>query len=372
MSVFPFAKPIFVIVKPVGAHCNLRCDYCYYLDKRKLYPKDSEMLMSERHLELFIRQYLEAQTQREVMFIWHGGEPLLRGKEFYRKALALQQHYGRGFHIDNCIQTNGTLLDDEWCRLFKAHNFLVGVSIDGPKEFHNAHRGNSFDLVTRGVRLLNTHGVEWNAMAVVNSTNVRHPLKFYDFFKGIGCRFIQFEPIVETIDGRLTPESITGEEWGDFLCKIFDEWYMKDVGEVFIQYFESTIANWAGVKPSLCSLAPVCGQSAAMEHNGDLYSCDHFVFPEHLLGNPLVSEKDTITSLMFSKRQKQFGESKYTALPRQCHECRWLRLCWGECPKNRIAKDCYGNLGLNHLCPGLKHFFSHTAQPFRGLAAKAL
>ncbi len=366
----PFSRPFYVMAKPAGSRCNLSCSYCYYLEKKKMYDETAGFCMSDDLLDLFTRQYIEAQTMPEVLFTWHGGEPLLRPLSFYKKALELQRRYAGGRRTDNCIQTNGTLLDDEWCRFFKDNGFLVGISIDGPRRFHEPMRGASFDRVLRGIDLLEKHGVEWNAMAVVNSQNVDCPVEFYRFFKSIGCRFLQFTPVVERMDcthslmpgtvegGMMTSTSVSAGQWGRFLCGLFDEWLRADVGDIFVQLFDATLANWAGVPPGICSLAPVCGHSAALEHNGDLYSCDHFVFPDYKLGN---IRRDTITSMMYGQRQIAFGNAKRLSLPRQCRECGFLFACNGECPKNRFVRDRYGNPGLNYLCSGYHRFFSHAA-----------
>ena len=366
----PFSRPFYVMAKPAGSRCNLSCSYCYYLEKKKMYDETAGFCMSDDLLDLFTRQYIEAQTMPEVLFTWHGGEPLLRPLSFYKKALELQRRYAGGRRTDNCIQTNGTLLDEEWCRFFKDNGFLVGISIDGPRRFHEPMRGASFDRVLRGIDLLEKHGVEWNAMAVVNSQNVDCPVEFYRFFKSIGCRFLQFTPVVERMDcthslmpgtvegGMMTSTSVSAGQWGRFLCGLFDEWLRADVGDIFVQLFDATLANWAGVPPGICSLAPVCGHSAALEHNGDLYSCDHFVFPDYKLGN---IRRDTITSMMYGQRQIAFGNAKRLSLPRQCRECGFLFACNGECPKNRFVRDRYGNPGLNYLCSGYHRFFSHAA-----------
>ncbi len=374
----PFARPLYVMAKPAGAACNLACDYCYYLEKSNLYKGNSSHVMSDELLERFIREYIESQTMAEVMFTWHGGETLLRPVSFYRKAVGLQKRYARGRRIDNCIQTNGTLLTDEWCRFFKENNWLVGVSIDGPKRFHDEYRKNrrglpSFEKVMHGVELLNRHGVEWNAMAVVNNLNADHPVEFYEFFKSIGCRYIQFAPIVERFchhdDGRhlaspmqegdrMADFSVTPEQWGNFLCGLFDEWISSDVGRCFIQIFDSTLANWVGAQPGVCSMAKTCGHAGVMEFNGDVYSCDHFVFPEYKLGN--IYQK-TLVEMMYSDRQQDFGLMKQTLLPRQCRQCEFLFACNGECPKNRIAKTRDGEPGLNYLCSGYYRFFRHAA-----------
>ena len=350
----PFGSPLYVMLKPVGSRCNLACRYCYYLEKGKLYPEQEPL--SETLLETFIRQYIEAQTMPEVLFTWHGGEPLLQPLSFYRKALELQQRYARGRQIDNCLQTNGTLLTDEWCEFLRENRFLVGISIDGPQTYHDAYRCRSFDKVMRGIRLLQKHHVEWNAMATVNHLNADHPVEFYRFFKEIGCQYLQFTPVVERVS--LCDTSVNPEQWGRFICGVYDEWVKADVGQIFVQLFDATLANWAGEPPGICSMSPTCGRAAVMEANGDVYSCDHFVFPEYRLGN---IRQQSLTEMLYGDRQQQFGRSKRTSLPRQCRECRFLFACHGECPKNRFIKDRYGEDGLNYLCKGYRQFFAHVA-----------
>lgn len=370
---------MYVMLKPAGSLCNLRCKYCYYLEKNKLYNNTRKQVLSDELLEKFIKEYIEAQTTPEVLFTWHGGETLMRPISFYRRALELQRTYARGRAIDNSIQTNATLLTDEWCRFFKENNFLVGVSIDGPQEFHDEYRrtaggGPTFRQVMRGIDLLNKHGVEWNALAVVNDFNADYPLEFYHFFKSIDCHYIQFTPVVERAVERtdgltlapgmqgdaagLTDFSVTPEQWGNFLCTIFDEWVRHDVGEYFIQIFDSTLANWVGQAPGLCTLAKECGHAGVMEFNGDVYSCDHFVYPEHRLGN--LHDK-TITEMMYSEQQNEFARLKHRRLPQQCRECQFQFACHGECPKNRFMTDKYGHYGLNYLCKGYYQFFQHAA-----------
>ena len=349
----PFGSPLYVMLKPVGSRCNLACNYCYYLEKGKLYPGQASL--SEELLETFIRQYIEAQTMPEVLFTWHGGEPLLQPLSFYRKALELQQRYARGRQIDNCLQTNGTLLTDEWCEFLRENRFLVGISIDGPQTYHDAYRCRSFDKVMRGIRLLQKHSVEWNAMATVNHLNADDPVGFYRFFKEIGCQYLQFTPVVEP---SLCDTSVTPEQWGRFICGVYDEWVKADVGQIFVQLFDATLANWAGEPPGICSMSPTCGRAAVMEANGDVYSCDHFVFPEYRLGN---IRQQSLTEMLYGERQQQFGRNKRASLPRQCRECRFLFACHGECPKNRFIKDRYGEDGLNYLCKGYRQFFAHVA-----------
>lgn len=349
----PFGSPLYVMLKPIGSRCNLACNYCYYLEKGKLYPGQASL--SEELLETFIRQYIEAQTMPEVLFTWHGGEPLLQPLSFYRKALELQQRYARGRQIDNCLQTNGTLLTDEWCEFLRENRFLVGISIDGPQTYHDAYRCRSFEKVMRGIRLLQKHHVEWNAMATVNHLNADHPVEFYRFFKEIGCQYLQFTPVVEP---SLCDTSVTPEQWGRFICGVYDEWVKADVGQIFVQLFDATLANWAGEPSGICSMSPTCGRAAVMEANGDVYSCDHFVFPEYRLGN---IRQQSLTEMLYGDRQQQFGRNKRASLPRQCRECRFLFACHGECPKNRFIKDRYGEDGLNYLCKGYRQFFVHVA-----------
>ena len=384
----PFARPLYVMVKPAAAHCNLACDYCYYTEKVHMYggtgvrgyegTEPQRHVMSDELLERFIKEYIESQTSPEVLFTWHGGETFLRPLSFYQRAVELQRRYARGRRIDNSIQTNGTLLTDEWCRFLHDQQWLVGVSIDGPQAFHDAYRrtrqgGPSFAKVMRGIEMLNKHRVEWNAMAVVNNLNADHPLDFYHFFKQIGCRFIQFTPIVERItthadgrhlaaadeaEGRMADFSVRPEQWGNFICTIFDEWVRQDVGDYFIQLFDATLANWMGQQPGICSLAKTCGHAGVMEYNGDVYSCDHFVFPQYRLGN-IYSE--TLTEMMYSERQQLFGQRKQASLPHQCRQCRYLFACNGECPKNRFCQTADGEPGLNYLCAGYRRFFQHVA-----------
>lgn len=326
-TINPFARPMYIMLKPAGALCNLRCKYCYYLEKNELYKRQGNHVITDELLEKFVKEYIEAQTTPNILFTWHGGETLMRPISFYRRALELQRIYSHARQIDNCIQTNGTLLNDEWCEFFKQNNFLVGVSIDGPQEFHDEYRKTgtgrpTFRDVMKGINLLNKHGVEWNALAVVNDFNADYPLDFYHFFKEIGCRYIQFTPIVERIttrpdnlrlapgmqeEGMLADFSITAGQWGNFLCTIFDEWVHHDVGEYYIQLFDATLANWVGQAPGICTMAEECGHAGVMEFNGDVYSCDHFVFPEYKLGN---LHDQTIFEMMNGQRQREFSRMK--------------------------------------------------------------
>lgn len=377
-TISPFSKPLYVLAKPVGASCNLRCKYCYYLEKSHLYRNAPARVMSDKLLERFVQEYIQAQTMSQVLFTWHGGEPLMRPLSFYRKAVALQEKYAFGRQIDNTIQTNGTLLTDEWCEFFKEHNWLVGISIDGPQEFHDEYRRTASDKpswqkVMRGIRLLRKHGVEWNAMAVVNDFNAGYPLEFYHFFKEMGAKYIQFAPVVERMaahsDGRhlatlvdqecpVADFSVSPAQWGDFLCAIFDEWVRHDVGQTYVEIFDCTLANWVGERPGICVYAKECGHAGVMEFNGDVYSCDHFVFPEYKLGN--IRDK-TLVEMLYGEQQRQFSCLKHASLPKQCKECEWEFACHGECPKNRFVNDRYGNSGLNYLCSGYRHFYEHVA-----------
>ena len=389
----PFARPLYVMAKPSGSLCNLRCSYCYYLEKERLYADEQpteRYAMNDNTLEMFIRQYIEAQTQPQILFTWHGGEPLLRSISFYRRVIQLQQKYARGHVIDNCLQTNGTLITDEWARFFAANHWLIGISIDGPQPLHDAYRLSqggqpSFHRVMRGIRLLQKYHVEWNAMGVVNHLNAEHALDVYNFYKENGCQYIQFAPIVERLklqcdgrhlatpadgigEGTLASYSITPQQYAQFCCTIFDEWVRNDVAQVFVQLFDATLARWVGEEPGVCTMCQSCGHAAAIEHNGDLYSCDHFVFPQYKLGN---IHQQTITQMMYSPQQQQFGRSKRTSLPRQCLSCQWLSICNGGCPKNRFCLSSDGEPGLNYLCEAFQTFFTHVA-PYMDFMANEL
>lgn len=377
-TISPFSRPLYVMSKAAGPHCNLACTYCYYLEKAKLYPEDPRHIMSDELLERFVKQYIEAQTAPEILFTWHGGEPLMRPLSFYKKAMELQQYYGKGRIINNCIQTNGTLLNDEWCKFFHDNGWLVGISIDGPQEFHDEYRRTrdgkpTFNKVKKGIDLLNKYQVEWNGMAVVNDFNADYPLDFYHFFRDNGCKYLQFTPIVERIskhtDGRhlahlgeeelpIADFSVTPEQWEKFLIAIFDEWVKNDVGQVFVELFDCFLANWCGVAPGICVYAKECGHAGVMEYNGDVYSCDHFVFPEYKLGN---IQSKTLTEMLYGDQQNKFSELKHKQLPQFCKSCAYEFVCHGECPKNRFAKTPDGEKGLNYLCGGYYQFFEHVA-----------
>lgn len=376
----PFARPLYVMTKPAGAHCNLACDYCYYLEKQKLYQNGEKHVMSDQLTEVFVREYIQSQFGREVNFTWHGGEPMIRPLSYYKKVVRWQRQYAEGKTILNCLQTNGTLLTPEWCRFLHDEGWLVGISIDGPQNMHDAYRmkrngAPTWEKVMQGIEMLDRYEVEWNAMAVVNDITAARPLEFYRFFRDeLECRYLQFTPVVERIhrhqDGRhlahvmdgeeyaVAPFSVTPEAWGEFLCTMFDEWYRNDVGEMFVQTFEATLANWAGVTPGVCSLSDWCGHAAVMEHNGDIYCCDHFVFPEYYLGN---IRNRGILDMLNSEKQMAFADMKTKGLPAQCHKCQWQFACHGECPRNRFVKTKDGELGLNYLCEGYRRYFEHVA-----------
>ena len=367
-----------VMAKPTGAKCNLRCDYCFFLKKEQLYP-DSNFRMSDEVLETYIRQTLDAHRTPEVTIAWQGGEPTLMGIDFFRKAVAMEKNAARpGVKIENTIQTNGTLIDDDWCRFFAENNFLVGLSLDGPRHLHDAYRrdkgGNSvFDKVVNAAKLMQKHKVEFNILCTVNAVNSKHPLDVYRFFRDeLGACYIQFIPIVERENDSgeqagmtVTDRSVRPEQFGRFLIEIFDEWVRRDVGKMFVQFFDGVLASYIRGYSSLCILSPTCGEGVALEHNGDVYSCDHFVEPRHLLGNIMQT---TIGSLVSSEKQRAFGRSKSETLPQYCRECQFLFTCHGECSKNRVLKTPDGEPGLNWLCEGLKSFFTHTQQPMRMMA----
>ncbi len=363
-----------VMLKPRGAICNLDCAYCFYLAKEALYPAAS-FRMSEEVLEAFVRQYIQAQRVPEVTFAWQGGEPTLMGLDFFRRAVELQRQYcPPGMKINNSFQTNAVLLDDEWGRFFHDHHFLLGVSLDGPASLHDVYRLDkggrpTFDRVLRGIELLKSHAVEFNLLACVNDQTAAHPLEVYRFFRDqVGARFIQFIPIVEA-QPAASPlpgaHSVSGAAWGQFLCAIFDEWVRRDVGQVFVQLFDVALAAWAGYRPGLCVHEETCGLALAMEHNGDVYACDHFVAPPYFLGNLLQTP---LQDLVMLPAQQQFGRHKKTLLPAVCRRCPVRFVCNGGCPKDRLAKTADGEAGLNILCEGYKAFFTHIDRPMRYMA----
>lgn len=374
-----------VMAKPVGALCNLNCTYCYYLEKQGLYAEKKMPRMSDDVLEKFISDYIAAQDVPEVSFVWQGGEPSLLGIDFFRKVLALEKKYADGKKIENAFQTNGTLISDEWAEFLAENRFLVGLSIDGPRELHDARRRTragtpSFDLVFAGMNRLKRFGAEFNTLTVVGDHNVRHALEVYEFLRECGSGFIQFIPLVErpaqpsdapmrfasppnlaagTLgDPLVTPWSVRPSDYGDFLCAIYDAWVRRDVGKTFVQLFDVALCAWAGVPAPLCVFREKCGAALAIEHNGDVFSCDHFVYPEYRLGN--VLEKN-LAELADAPAQKKFGELKSSALPRVCRKCGVRFVCNGECPKHRFLYAPDGERGLNYFCAAYKKFFTHAA-----------
>lgn len=373
---------IHVLAKPTGTICNLACSYCFFLDKELLYP-GSRFRMSDEVLESYTRQLVKAHRNPQVTVAWQGGEPTLMGIGFYRRAIELQEKYRKpGMKFENTIQTNGTLLDDEWCQFFKENNFLIEISIDGPRELHDSYRVDkggqgTFERVIRGLHLLQKHGVDHNVLTTINRTNAEYPLEVYRFLRDEArTSWIQFIPVVERINERgrtlyqegtrASNRSVLPEQFGSFLTCIFDEWVRNDVGRIFVQTFEASARSWLGLPSSgMCVFEETCGVGLALEHNGDLYSCDHFVEPDYLLGN--IMEKE-ISELAASDRQYRFGQDKSDTLPQVCRECDVLFACRGECPKNRFLTTPAGEPGLNYLCEGWKAFFHHIDFPMQIIA----
>jgi uncharacterized protein len=381
-----FLEAFHVMAKPTGPICNLDCKYCFYLEKEKLYADTSNWVMSDEVLENYVRQYIKAQNVPIVNFAWQGGEPTLLGVEFFRKVVALQKRYSDGKQITNAFQTNGVLLNDQWGTFFRENQFLVGISIDGPREMHDNYRvskggQSTFDRVVRGISYLKKNHVEFNTLTVVARHNANYPLEVYHLLKEIGSGFMQFIPIVERIattptrdrlrlvtpdeEAQVAPWSVESLQYGKFLCTIFDEWVRQDVGRYFIQTFDVALESWLGLPQSLCVFRETCGAATVMEHNGDLYSCDHYVYPEYRLGNIL---HEPMLSLVNSPRQWKFGQDKRDKLPRQCLECEVLFACNGECPKHRFTHTSDGEPRLNYLCAGYKLFFQHIDPYMRFMA----
>jgi len=392
VSSFPFH----VMAKPAGPACNLACEYCFYLDKDKFFPGGERYRMADDVLEEFIRQYISSQNTPEVNFAWQGGEPTILGVDYFRMAVELQGKYAEGKKITNSFQTNATLIDDEWCRFFKQHEFLVGVSIDGPRELHDHYRKGpkgegTYDRVVRGIRRLQVHGVAYNALCCVNAVNSREPLQVYRCFKESGIEYIQFIPIVERLCSRndkpeeafvpgplrevtditaceVAPWSVEPKRYGKFLNTIFDEWVARDVGTVFVQHFDMTLSNWVGAGNSICVFSRQCGNAVIIEHNGDIYSCDHYMYPGYKLGNIMT---DSLVEMVASPFQQAFGRFKHEQLPAQCRKCDYLFACQGACPKHRFLKTKKGEEHLNYLCGGLHRFFTHVT-PAMNIMAELL
>ncbi len=367
-----------LLAKPTGPICNLDCEYCFYLSKEALYPGD-RFRMGDDLFETFLRQYIGSQPDGEVTIAWQGGEPTLVGVEFFRRAVELAERFRRsGQQLQHTIQTNGTLLTDEWCELLAAHHFLVGISIDGPPSLHDRYRVDkrgapTSERVLRGLRLMQRHGVDVNVLCTVHAVNQGRPLDVYRYFRDeLGCTFIQFIPIVERLNetGFQEGDTVTGRSvdpvaWGSFLEVVFDEWVRRDVGTVFVQLFDAALASWCGMPSTLCIFRETCGDALALEHNGDLYSCDHFVEPAHLLGNIATT---SMVELVTSPKQRAFGQAKADTLPAYCRACEVRFACNGECPKNRFIRTPDGEPGLNYLCAGYKSFFTHIDGPMRLMA----
>ncbi len=391
------SPPFHLLAKPAGAACNLGCKYCFFLSKENLYPERESPLMDEALLDDYLRQLMASSPGPQVQVAWQGGEPMLRGLDFYRRSVELAEKYRQPHQtVLHTMQTNGTLIDDEWSAFFKEHGYLVGLSIDGPREMHDAYRidrkgQGSFDAVVRGWNSLRKHEVDTNVLCTVHAANQDHPLEVYRFFRDeLGAQYIQLIPIVERsteqtiafanrgwgghrgVDRPLyrqqgslvTARTVSAQAFGRFLIAIFDEWIRHDVGRVFVTTFDVALGSWLGQHNS-CVVAPTCGAALAMEHNGDVYSCDHYVEPEYKLGNVKDSP---LATLVASERQRRFGQAKFDTLPRYCKACPVLFACYGECPRNRFIDTPDGEPGLNYLCAGYKAFFQHIDAPMRAMA----
>ncbi|HBI3711564.1 TPA: anaerobic sulfatase maturase [Vibrio parahaemolyticus] len=389
-----------VMAKPGGAKCNIDCQYCFYLHKENLLHQEKQPKMDDATLEAFVKSYIESQDGEEIVFSWQGGEPTLLGLDYFRNVVALQKkHQPKGVRIENDLQTNGILLNDEWCTFLKEHNFLVGLSIDGPRELHDKYRKTrsgkpTFDLVMKAVDKLQAHGVKFNALVTVNRHNAKYPLEVYRFLtQELGVTYIQFAPVVEANDFQTTaPQfwneqmiptkgsdlakpghlmsvvtdwSVDPEDWGRFLMATFEEWVNNDLGHVLVNLFETAVAQVMGKPSQLCVTAEFCGKGLAIEHNGDVFSCDHYVYPEYKLAN---IHEHSLNDMAFSTRQYTFGMAKRESLPTYCKQCPYLPYCWGECPKNRLIKTPKGEAGLNYLCSGIKMFFDYALPMLVGLA----
>ncbi|QCR35920.1 anaerobic sulfatase maturase [Nissabacter sp. SGAir0207] len=397
----PLKSQFYTMVKPVGASCNLDCRYCYYLHKESLLQQQRSQPMPPALLAEWVKQYIASQSGREIVFSWQGGEPTLAGLAYFEQIITLQQRFQpAGQRIVNTLQTNGTLLNERWCRWLKAHDFLVGLSIDGPEKLHDAFRLTrqqqpTFGMVMRGVEMLKKHNVAFNTLTVVNRLNAHHPLEVYRFLRDeVRPLMIQLIPCVEPKDFcRTAPQSwradqmprvgsaatfpgdpaavvtdwsVKASQWGDFLCRVFDEWYGKDLGFVFVNLFETAVAQMMGLPAQICTHSRECGKALALEQDGSVYACDHYVYPEYRLGN---IQQTPIATLASSARQSQFGRDKSAALTAYCRQCVHLSLCWGECPRNRFIQTPDGEPGLNYLCPGLKKFYQHAHPALRRMAA---
>ncbi|MGG8277038.1 anaerobic sulfatase maturase [Klebsiella sp. 141198] len=394
-----YQRRFHVMAKPTGSACNLDCSYCFYLHKEHLLQQEKRRYMSDETLENFIRQYIDGQDGEQVVFSWQGGEPTLMGLEFFHKVVKFQQQYKKpGQRIENDLQTNGILINDAWAEFLKANHFLVGLSIDGPRELHDRYRITrsgkpTFDKVMAGVDALKRHGVPFNALVTVNRTNARFPLEVYRFVtRELGATYVQFNPCVEPVDftqtaphfwrddsiptvgsrrarpgdldAIVTDWSVDPDDWGRFLIATFEEWVNNDLGRVQVNLFETAVAQMMGMPAQICTTAEFCGKGLAVEKNGDVFSCDHYVYPEYQIGN--IAD-NSLARMAFSERQQAFGMGKCDTLPQQCRQCPYLKLCHGECPKNRLVLTTDGEAGLNYLCPGIKAFFNYAEPILAGI-----
>ncbi len=393
-NTLPVSRSFHVMTKPIGPLCNLKCDYCYYFEKKNLFPPGEQYKMSDTVLETYVRDYIRSQHTSEINFAWQGGEPSLLGLDFFRKVVALQRQYSDGRTVSNAFQTNGTNLDDEWCQFFFRENFLIGLSLDGPEPIHNRYRVDqkgegSFARVFEALERLKKWRVEFNTLTCVTRESPDEAVEIYRFLKKQGVVFMQFIPIVEragdrAAEGRglglagppdlsskfesnaMMPWSVSSKGFGTFLCAIFDEWVKEDVGRIFVNAFDAALSAWYGMEPSLCTLARTCGQAVAMEHNGRVYSCDHYVYPDYALGN--IMEK-SLEEMVFSEEQIKFGRDKQDRLSNDCRICEFLFACNGECPKHRFIKPQTGGGKLSYLCEGYKKFFKHVDPVMKEMAA---
>jgi uncharacterized protein len=371
-TVTPDSKSFVVMAKPVGPACNLECSYCYYLETTRLYPRPHQFRMSDALLETYIRQYISASPGPVVLFVWHGGEPTLAGLDFFRHAVELQKRYlPQGWNGWNNLQTNGILLDDDWCSFLADAHFDVGLSVDGTQWLHDTYRKDlrgqgTYDRAVTAVRRLQAHGVQPDLLCVVTSAVAKEPISVYRALRDLNTGWIQFIPIVRrTPDGQVTPDSVTGEEYGNFLRTVFDEWIHHDLGKLNVQFFAEMMLVWSGATANVCWMAPTCGRVLIVEHDGGVYSCDHFVTPEHRIGE---LETSPLSTLVNAPIQRRFGDDKRDRLPRQCLSCSWLTVCNGGCLKDRFATAEDGEAGLNYLCSGLKNFFAYAEKPLRKVA----
>ena len=386
-------RGLHVLAKPIGPVCDINCDYCFYLEKRALFGSTEHYRMPDEVLAAYIQQYVESQPTPVVEFVWHGGEPTLLGVDFFRKVVELQEPYRDKKQIRNNLQTNGLHLDDEWCEFFRANDFFIGLSLDGPEDIHNRYRKDrrgrgTFERVMQAVRLLQEHGVEFNALACVGRETAYRPLDVYHFFKDADIRYVQFTPIVERMPGQeaadlglslempaqisreepnreVTPWTVEPERYGDFLIAIYEEWVRRDVGEMFVMNFEWVLTAWLGEPSPVCIFAQQCGRAVAMEHDGSVFACDHYVYPEYRLGNVL---SDNLGEMVERSVAGGFGPHKEAALPRTCRECDVRNACWGGCPKHRFTLSAEGEPGLHYLCAGYKKFFRHTRKYLQAMA----